>query len=224
LTPQNTSRIALVTGANRGLGFESARQLGRIGRNIVLTSRDAAAGKTAAHALATEGLDVTSHPLDIVDPASVARIAAHVNNELGRVDVLVNNGGVFLDAMESESASVFRSDPDVLRRTLEVNLIGHLRMCQALVPGMKARRYGRVVNVSSTLGQLSDMGGGPERPHPHRGSRDARVERARQLRLSRPRPHRDGRTRRTTFSRGGSGHDRLARHAARRRGNRRLLP
>src|SRR5207249_2185107 len=125
----------------------------------VLTSRDAAAGETAAHALATEGLDVTSHPLDIVDPASVARIAAYVNDELGRVDVLVNNAGVFLDAMQPESASLFRSDPDVLRRTLEVNLIGHLRMCQTLVPGMKARRYGRVVNVSSMLGQLSDMGG-----------------------------------------------------------------
>ena len=157
----DTLRIAVVTGANRGLGLETCRQLARLGLTVILTSRDPHKGGAAAASLRSAGLDVRYHPLDVTDPQSIHRLAKYVEAEFGRLDVLVNNAGVFLDPLDSpdpDAASVFRSELDTVRRSMETNVYGPLLLCQALVPLMQ--RKGRIVNVSSGMGQLSDMNGG----------------------------------------------------------------
>lgn len=153
-------RIAVVTGANRGLGLETCRQLADLGLTVILTSRDARKGEAAAESLRGSGRDVRHHPLDVTDPHSIQRLARFVESEFGRLDVLVNNAGVFLDPVDSpdpDAASVFRADLDVVRRSMETNVYGPLLLCQALVPLMHGR--GRIVNLSSGMGQLSDMNG-----------------------------------------------------------------
>ncbi|MBI5460847.1 MAG: SDR family oxidoreductase [Gammaproteobacteria bacterium] len=156
----DTPKIAVVTGANRGLGLETCRQLARLGLTVVLTSRDPHKGETAAASLRDAGLDVRYHPLDVTDPQSIRRLANHVEAEFGRLDVLVNNAGVFLDpldAPDADAASVFRADLETVRRSMDTNVYGPLLLCQALVPLMQGR--GRIVNLSSGMGQLSDMNG-----------------------------------------------------------------
>jgi NAD(P)-dependent dehydrogenase (short-subunit alcohol dehydrogenase family) len=157
----NTDRkIAVVTGANRGLGLETCRQLAQLSLTVILTSRDPAKGQAAADKLRAEGLDVVFHPLDVTNAGSVARLGEFIANEYGRIDVLVNNAGVFLDPIgdsDPSASSVFRADIDTLRTTMDTNLYGPLRVCQALIPLMHGS--GRVVNVSSGMGQLSEMNG-----------------------------------------------------------------
>ena len=150
-------RLAVVTGGNRGIGYEICRQLAREGLRVVLTSRDAEKGRQARKKLEKEGLDVLHHQLEVTEQSSVAAIAGHIESEYGRVDVLVNNAGILID---SRSASVLREKEETFRATLETNFFGALRMCQALVPLMQKNHYGRVVNLSSGLGQLDDMGDG----------------------------------------------------------------
>jgi NAD(P)-dependent dehydrogenase (short-subunit alcohol dehydrogenase family) len=147
-------RTALVSGGNRGLGLEVGRQLGRLGHRVLLGARDLGQGECAAAELrAGEGLDVAAVPLDVADPDSVARLA---QEHADRVDILVNNAGVALDA----GVRPLELDEAVLRATLEVNLLGAFRLCRAFLPGMAARGWGRVANVSSGMGQLAEMGGG----------------------------------------------------------------
>jgi NAD(P)-dependent dehydrogenase (short-subunit alcohol dehydrogenase family) len=149
--------IAVVTGANRGLGHEIARQLLRLGLEVILTARDPHKGAAAAERLRAEGLAPRFHPLDVTDEASVARLHDWLEETYGRADVLVNNAGVMLDR---GGLSIRELPLDVLGRTLETNLYGPLRMCQALLPLMRRRGYGRIVNMASGLGQLADMGMG----------------------------------------------------------------
>ena len=150
-------RLAVVTGGNKGIGYEICRQLVRKGLRVMLTSRDAEKGREACRKLEKEGLDVLHHQLDVTDQASVASVARHIENEYDRVDVLVNNAGISIDG---RSTSVLREKEETFRTTLETNFYGALRMCQALVPLMQKNRYGRVVNLSSGLGQLDDRGDG----------------------------------------------------------------
>ena len=150
-------RIAVVTGANRGIGFEICRQLARRGLAVVLTSRSAAKGRAAVKALRGDGLEVDYHLLDVTSPASIKAIAAYLAERYGRIDVLVNNAGVLLDPRGSR---VLDAKSKNFRDTLETNFFGPLQLCQSLVPLMKKNRYGRVVNLSSGLGQLSGMGVG----------------------------------------------------------------
>ena len=151
-------KVAVVTGGNRGLGFEACRQLARAGAKIVLASRDAGKGEAAASKLRGEGLDVTAYPLDVTDPASIGRLAAFIEQQFGRLDILVNNAGVFMDSSAADEASALRSDPAVVRQTLESNTLGPMMVAQALIPLMGGN--GRIVNVSSGMGQLSEMEGG----------------------------------------------------------------
>jgi NAD(P)-dependent dehydrogenase (short-subunit alcohol dehydrogenase family) len=152
--------IAVISGASRGLGYETCRQLGRRGYRVLLTARDHARGKAAAGALQGEGLDAGFHPLDVTDADSVQALTGYLEREDGRLDVLVNNAGVFLDPMPPEdpsASSVFRADIATVRYSMETNAYGPLRLCQALIPLMRGR--GRVVNVSSGMGQLTEMNG-----------------------------------------------------------------
>ena len=151
-------RVAVVTGANRGLGLETCRQLAARGLKVILTSRDAAKGQAAAERLVGEGVDLVFHQLDVTDPESAGRLARYIENSVGRLDVLVNNAGVFPDPLRA-GASVFEARPETLRVGMETNAFGALFVCQALVPLMLRGEYGRIVNVSSGMGQLSDMNG-----------------------------------------------------------------
>jgi NAD(P)-dependent dehydrogenase (short-subunit alcohol dehydrogenase family) len=151
------TRIALVSGGNRGIGFEICRQLAKHGLAVVLTARDAAKGKAAVKALHEEGLEAEFHRLDVTSCRSIRACVAAVAEKRGRIDVLVNNAGVLLDARGSRFLD---SKLDTYRDTLEANLFGPLQLAQAVVPLMKANRFGRIVNLSSGLGQLSEMGTG----------------------------------------------------------------
>ncbi len=152
-----SEQIAVVTGANRGIGFEICRQLARKGLTVVLTSRSAAKGRAAVKALGEDGLRVGYHLLDVTSPVSIRALAAYLAERYGRLDVLVNNAGVLLDPRGSR---LLNAKPKTFRDTLETNFFGPLQLVQALVPVMEKNRYGRVVNLSSGLGQLSDMGVG----------------------------------------------------------------
>jgi NAD(P)-dependent dehydrogenase (short-subunit alcohol dehydrogenase family) len=150
---RTTRRVAIVTGANRGIGLEVCSQLAASGQHVVLGSRNAAAGETAARSLAARGLDVEPHPLDVTDDESVRALADHVERALGGADVLVNNAGLLLD----EDGDVLDVRVQHFRDCMETNAYGPLRLAQALMPGMISRGYGRVVNVSSSAGQISSM-------------------------------------------------------------------
>jgi NAD(P)-dependent dehydrogenase (short-subunit alcohol dehydrogenase family) len=148
-------RVALVTGGNRGIGFEVCRQLAGMGLRVLLGARDPALGKKAAAELGVEPVK-----LNVADPASVSAAAKRV----GPIDVLVNNAGVY------PSGTVLDSDPAAWRETFDVNFLGALWTCRAFVPGMLKRGYGRVVNVSSGYGAISE---GLEGPAPYSVSKAA---------------------------------------------------
>jgi NAD(P)-dependent dehydrogenase (short-subunit alcohol dehydrogenase family) len=148
-------RIALVTGANRGIGLEIARGLGREGLTVVLGARSQASGEEAARMLAAEGLSAVAETLDVSDAKSIERAAGAVLSRFGRLDALVNNAGVLLDAGERASTVGLEK----IRATLETNLVGVWVLCQAVIPAMRRQRYGRIVNVSSDMGSLADVQG-----------------------------------------------------------------
>jgi NAD(P)-dependent dehydrogenase (short-subunit alcohol dehydrogenase family) len=151
-------RVAVVTGGNRGIGLEICRQLAKQGGiRVVLASRDGKKGEAAAQLLRDEKLDVESHVLDVTREVSVRTFADWLEGGHKRCDILVNNAGVMLDPRGSR---VLDSKVKTYHDALETNLIGPLMMIQALAPLMKKNGYGRIVNVSSGQGQLSDMGVG----------------------------------------------------------------
>jgi NAD(P)-dependent dehydrogenase (short-subunit alcohol dehydrogenase family) len=153
-------KIAVVTGGNRGMGFETCRQLARRGARVILTSRDPEKGEAAAGRLRGEGLDVRHHQLDVADDDSIERLAAYIRSEFGRLDILVNNAGIVRgkDEPRERAMRTFEATPAGLREVLATNLIGPFLLCQRLIPLMEG--WGRVVNVSSGMGQLSGMGSG----------------------------------------------------------------
>lgn len=148
--------VAIVTGANRGLGREIAAQLAKRAMHVVMTGRDAAALDRVERELRAEGADVSAFVTDVREADAGDRLATHVHARFDRVDVLVNNAGVSLD----RGVSALRVSLDVVRETMDVNTYGALRMCQALIPLMRERGYGRVVNLSSELGSLARMNEG----------------------------------------------------------------
>jgi NAD(P)-dependent dehydrogenase (short-subunit alcohol dehydrogenase family) len=150
-------RVAVVTGANRGIGLEICRQLALRGLRVVLTSRDADRGEQACRKLAADGADVVFRCLDVNRDDSVAGLVRYLEKDQGRVDVLVNNAGIMIDP---PCSSVLQTSLETFRTTLETNFFGAFRMCQAIVPVLQRGHYGRIVNMSSGLGQLDQMGDG----------------------------------------------------------------
>jgi len=150
------SSIAVVTGANRGIGFEVCRQLAQRGVNVVLTARAAPLGLAASAQLNREGLPVEFHELEVTDDASIKMLKEHLEKKFGLINVLVNNAGTGV----SGDGAALEVDLAVIRKALEVNCFGSLRIIQALIPLLKKSPNARIVNVSSGMGAFSTMKGG----------------------------------------------------------------
>ena len=150
--------IALVTGSNRGIGFEIAKQLAMKKIQVVLTSRNLANGEAALKRLTRDdsGIkkEVVSMELDVTNQVSVDRLLNEVEKTFGRLDILVNNAAILMDRDDVAASS---ADLGTVKTTLETNLIGAWRMCKAFIPLMKKNNYGRIVNVSSGAGEFEYM-------------------------------------------------------------------
>jgi NAD(P)-dependent dehydrogenase (short-subunit alcohol dehydrogenase family) len=149
-------KIALVTGANKGLGFETCRQLAQLGLSVILSARDINKGKTAAEQLVDRGLNVAFYHLDVPDRSHVDRIIYKVEKQFGRIDVLVNNAAILYDTWQS----AVDADFDTVNEAIRTNLFGPWKLSQMCIPMMKRNKYGRIVNVSSGAGSLHYMTGG----------------------------------------------------------------
>jgi NAD(P)-dependent dehydrogenase (short-subunit alcohol dehydrogenase family) len=148
-----SDKVALVTGGNRGIGFEVCRQLANAGFIVLLTARDVRKAKAAADALRSAGR-VEPLVMDVDDANSIASAAA----EVARLDVLINNAGINYDTWETvENADI----SGTVMETITTNLLGPWRVCQAFLPLLRKSRAGRIVNVSSESGSLAHMGAGP---------------------------------------------------------------
>jgi len=144
------NKIALITGANKGIGKEIARQLGAQGMTVLLGARDEGRGSEAAAELKQSGINAHAVRLDVTDEASIEAAARQIESEFGRLDVLVNNAGIALDTGPASTLEM-----DVLRRTYETNVFGVFAVTRALLPLLKKSPAGRVVNLSSGLGSLA---------------------------------------------------------------------
>jgi NAD(P)-dependent dehydrogenase (short-subunit alcohol dehydrogenase family) len=148
--------IIVVTGGNRGIGFEICRQLASRGAQVVLTARKPDAGQEAVKQLAAQNLSVQLHPLDTTRAESIAALCEFLEQSFDHLDALVNNAGI----ITKEEASGLEVKLAAVRETLETNTLAPLHLSQALVPLLKRSKAGRIVNISSGMGQLSDMEGG----------------------------------------------------------------
>jgi NAD(P)-dependent dehydrogenase (short-subunit alcohol dehydrogenase family) len=146
-------RVALVSGGNRGIGLEVCRQLAGREITVVMGSRDDQQGRAAASGLPDS---VVVRQLDVTDPRSVERLSHSVEEEFGRLDILVNNAAISNDAGQRG----VDADLDRVKEALEANLFGAWRLCEMAIPLMRHNSYGRIVNVSTGLAALEDMGGG----------------------------------------------------------------
>lgn len=154
--------IALVTGANRGLGFATARALAQGGACVLLAGRDQANAEASAAALSGEGLDVQAIGLNVISPDSIAAAAAEVNQKFGQLDVLINNAGVLPEATDTSEHEF--ADPETFRQTFETNLFGAVAVTEAFLPLLRRSPMGRIVNVSTTMGSLNDQAD-PDSPY-----------------------------------------------------------
>jgi len=160
--PETATKVALITGGNRGLGLAAARLLGRAGATVVLAARDERQSHEAVVALRTDRIYASAIPMDVTDAASITDAAARVAREYGRLDILVNNAGILPEATTPGADQPL--DLDLFTRTLTTNVLGVVAVTQAFLPLLTASDAGRIVNVSSTMGSLSDQVN-PESPY-----------------------------------------------------------
>jgi NAD(P)-dependent dehydrogenase (short-subunit alcohol dehydrogenase family) len=150
------TKVALVTGANRGLGLEIARQLGQAGVRALVAARDPQKGEQAAAELVAEGLDADTVVLDVESAGSVEAAAAQVTKDHGRLDILVNNAGILPEATAGDATRPL--DLALFRTTFETNVFGAVAVTQGFLPLLRRSPAGRIVNISSTMGSLADQG------------------------------------------------------------------
>jgi NAD(P)-dependent dehydrogenase (short-subunit alcohol dehydrogenase family) len=146
------SKIALVTGANKGIGLETARQLAKEGVKVIVAARDAEKGTSAAAGLKGAGLDAESVVLDVTDAASIAAAVTELSARHGHLDILVNNAGV---SLENGSTKTSKVSLDTWRKTFDTNLFGVVAVTQAFMPLLEKSTAGRIVNLSSILGSIT---------------------------------------------------------------------
>lgn len=151
-----TKKIALVTGGNKGVGFEICKQLAQKDMLVILTARAISRGQAAVQKLRAEGIGVLFHQLDVTDIESIDTALNFIKKEFGRLDILVNNAGIFID----QQFTGLTVDPEMVIATYRTNVIGPLMLCQKCIPLMRENGYGRIVNISSELGLLHGMNTG----------------------------------------------------------------
>lgn len=144
--------IALITGANKGIGLETARQLGKQGITVLVGARDTGKGNAAAEELRKDGVDARAIAIDVSDTASIGKAVTQVERDFGRLDILVNNAGVMLDDREKKPSE---QSLDVWRKTFDTNLFGLIATTQAFLPLLRKSEAGRIVNLSSILGSIT---------------------------------------------------------------------
>ncbi|HYD97824.1 MAG TPA: SDR family oxidoreductase [Alphaproteobacteria bacterium] len=153
--------VALVTGANRGLGFATSAELARRGYHVVMTGRSEVKIQDAARALQQKGLAVTPFMVNVADASDLSRIPPMLEERFGgRLAVLVNNAGIMPGLPGGSDRSILTVTPDAMIEGFQVNLLGALMLSQAVLPALRRNGGGRIVNVSTGMAQLSDMGGG----------------------------------------------------------------
>jgi len=152
-------KVALVTGANKGLGFETARQLSRNGFKVYMGSRNEEKGTKAAQILLDEGLDVSFVKLDVNSTSDIRNTVDFIKENSGTIDVLINNAGVFLESLHDDpkESSILKIDPVIILKTIETNTMGPLKLIQSILPMMLENGSGRIINVSSGMGALNGM-------------------------------------------------------------------
>jgi NAD(P)-dependent dehydrogenase (short-subunit alcohol dehydrogenase family) len=148
-------RVAIVTGANRGIGLEVTRQLADLGYTVVLGSRDLGKGEAAAKKFKV-GDRVLARRLDVTEQSTIDRLRDEIATTFGSVHVLVNNAAIHYDTWEN----AVEADLRIVNEALDTNLFGAWRMCQAFIPLLRKSNHGRIVNVSSEAGSLASMGAG----------------------------------------------------------------
>ena len=153
-------KVALVTGANKGIGFEIARQLAQAGIAVIMGARNLQRGQDAASDLEKTGLDVEAIEIDLTDEASIASAAAKIAAKYGRLDILTNNAGI----VDPEDGPPSVSSTAATRRLMETNFLGTLAVTQAMLPLLRRSNAGRIVNLSTTLGSLA-INGDPSSPY-----------------------------------------------------------
>lgn len=147
------NKVALVTGGNRGIGYELVRQLAMDGFKVILTSRNSETGHEAVQRLKDSHLDVSYVVMDISNEARILKAAATVSEQYGRLDVLINNAGIYLD----KNQKLVNMDPSILEKTLVTNFFGAYHVIRSFMPLMEQQSYGRIINVSSEYGAMSEM-------------------------------------------------------------------
>ncbi|MEM8808752.1 MAG: SDR family oxidoreductase [Cyanobacteria bacterium P01_G01_bin.38] len=152
MTTSSASQIALVTGSNKGLGFEISRQLAKQGITVMMAARSEERGIEAVEKLRQEGLDVYPVKLNVTNSDDIAALPGFLQEKFGRLDILVNNAGVLLDWGTQPSDL----EIDILRQTFDANFFGVFSVTKALLPLLKQSDAGRIVNISSHLGSLTD--------------------------------------------------------------------
>ena len=147
----NKKKIALITGANKGIGLETARQLGQQNTTVLLGARDSRKGETAAEKLRKEGIDAHPIVIDVSDPESIRKAAIQVERDFGRLDILVNNAGVMTD---ERTKKVSEQSLETWRETFATNVFGLIATTNAFLPLLRKSEAGRIVNLSSILGSI----------------------------------------------------------------------
>ncbi|HNE19142.1 MAG TPA: SDR family oxidoreductase [Turneriella sp.] len=148
-------KVILVTGSNRGIGKETIRQLARVGHKTILTGRNADHVRDAQDDLAAEGVITDAFACDVRDEAQVRKLVQYVDERYGKLDVLVNNAGIFLVSSDSTKADI-----DIIRQTFDTNVLGPYRMIEVLLPLLRKSGDARIINLSSGMGGLTEMDGG----------------------------------------------------------------